>query len=646
MFVVGRVHVADLEAGPLAGQTARPERRQAALVGDLRQRVGLVHELAELRRAEELAHRRGRRLGVDQVVRHHRVDVDRAHPLLDRPLHPQQADAVLVLQQFADRTDPAVAQVVDVVDLAAAVAQADQHLEHGQHVVLAQDSHVVGAVELQAHVHLHPADGREVVALAIEEQAAEHGLGGFHRRGLARTHDPVDVEQRVLAAGVLVHPQGVADVGADRDVVDVQHFDGGEALLLQHRDRGRVEFVAGFPGQEAPDQGVRRHQQGLHTLVLQLLGGAGRNLNAGGGHFDPGIGVDQREARLHAAIALGLVRGCPAAFTLLERDNVVEGGEDLFPIHPEPVEEGRGGQLTAAVDADVDDVLGVELEVEPGAAVGDDAGGEQQLARGVRLALVVVEEHAGRTVHLRDDDPLGAVDDEGALLGHERDVAHVDVLLLDVLDGAGAGFLVVLEHDQAELDLQRRREGHVALDAFLDVVLRLLELVGDVFEHGALVEVLDREDRPEHGLEALFETVGGAGLALQELFVGGALHLDEVRHLHGFGDAAERLTDPLLAGEGLSHQCSLVGARNGVRTPELSVLRPPSAPAGAGTGRWNPCSIPVRDGRGAPSHGRRAADHASELKRDESRGIESRFREGPEIGHPQTEWKGGSEGFS
>ena len=40
----------------------------------------------------------------------------------------------------------------------------------------------------------------------------------------------------------------------------------------------------------------------------------------------------------------------------------------------------------------------------------------------------------GRAVHLGDDDPLGAVDDEGALLGHERDVAHVDVLLLDVLD--------------------------------------------------------------------------------------------------------------------------------------------------------------------------------------------------------------------
>ena len=47
--IVGRVHVANLEAGPLAGQTARAERRQASLVGDFRQRIGLVHELRELR---------------------------------------------------------------------------------------------------------------------------------------------------------------------------------------------------------------------------------------------------------------------------------------------------------------------------------------------------------------------------------------------------------------------------------------------------------------------------------------------------------------------------------------------------------------------------------------------------------------------
>ena len=136
-----RMHVAHLEAGALAGQTARSKRREAALVGDLRQRVGLVHELRELRGAEELAHRGSRRLRVDQVLRHDGVDIDRGHALLDRALHAQQADAVLVLHQLADRAHAAVAEMVDVVDLALAVAQVDQRLDDGEDVFLAQRAH-------------------------------------------------------------------------------------------------------------------------------------------------------------------------------------------------------------------------------------------------------------------------------------------------------------------------------------------------------------------------------------------------------------------------------------------------------------------------------------------------------------------------
>ena len=89
----------------------------------------------------------------------------------------------------------------------------------------------------------------------------------------------------------------------------------------------------------------------------------------------------------------------------------------------------------------------------------------------------------GRAVHLGDDDPLGAVDDEGAVRRHQGHVAHVDVLLLDVLHRARAGLLVDLEDDQAQRDLQRRGIGHVALHALVDVVLRRLELVLDELEH-------------------------------------------------------------------------------------------------------------------------------------------------------------------
>ena len=48
---------------------------------------------------------------------------------------------------------------------------------------------------------------------------------------------------------------------------------------------------------------------------------------------------------------------------------------------------------------------------------------------------------------------------------------------------------------------ERRGVGHVALLALLDVVFRLLELVAHEFEHGGSREILDREDRLEHGLQ-------------------------------------------------------------------------------------------------------------------------------------------------
>ena len=141
---------------------------------------------------------------------------------------------------------------------------------------------------------------------------------------------------------------------------------------------------------------------------------------------------------------------------------------------------------------------------------------------------------------------------------HERHVAHVDVLLLDVLDRLGARLLVHIEHDEAQLDLQRRREGHVALHALVDVVLRRLELVAHELERRAAREIRDREHGLEHGLQAVVVgTAAGRLLDHQEVVVGALLNLDEVRHLRDFADRSEFLPDALAAVERLSHVRSL-----------------------------------------------------------------------------------------
>ena len=80
----------------------------------------------------------------------------------------------------------------------------DQLLDHREDVFLAQRGHGVLGVEAEAHVELDAADGREVVALAVEEQAFEQRFGGFLGRRLARAHDLVDRLEAFLAVLGLV----------------------------------------------------------------------------------------------------------------------------------------------------------------------------------------------------------------------------------------------------------------------------------------------------------------------------------------------------------------------------------------------------------------------------------------------------------
>ena len=212
--VVRRVHVADFESGALTRQTARSKGRQTPLVRDLRQRVGLIHELRQLARSEELADRRHHRLGVHQVVRHGRRHfLVHRHLFLDRALHADQADAELVLEQLADRADAAVAEVIDVVHRADALAQLQQVLDGGDEILWIEHALVERGrvrVVVQLDVELHAADAREVVLARVEEHALEQLGGGVERRRIAGTQLAVDFDQRFVLRLDRVLAQGGA----------------------------------------------------------------------------------------------------------------------------------------------------------------------------------------------------------------------------------------------------------------------------------------------------------------------------------------------------------------------------------------------------------------------------------------------------
>ncbi len=221
--------------------------------------------------------------------------------------------------------------------------------------------------------------------------------------------------------------------------------------------------------------------------------------------------------------------------------------EDVFRRQADRLEQDRHRHLAAAIDAEEQDVLRVELEVEPRAAVRNDARREQQLAARMRLALVVLEEHARAAVQLRDDHALGAVDDEGAVVGHERHFAHVDLLLLDLLDGLGLhGFTVVDDHLQ--LGAHGRRVRQAALLALARVERGLGHAVLDELHLDIAVVRDDRERVDERGLQALGFAFGRRHFLLQEGDVAVLLHRQQVGNVEHAVARAEAFANAFALG--------------------------------------------------------------------------------------------------
>ena len=309
-------------------------------------------------------------------------------------------------------------------------------------------------------------------------------------------------------------------------------------------------------------------------VLEQRPGGLGRGRLAGAQ-----LAVDVLE-RLLRRVDVVLVQG------VLDRDRVVEQREDLLLGPAERLQQHRDALPALAVDPDADRVLLVDVELEPRPARGDDLGDVDVAVRG--LVGLAAEVDAGRADQLGDDDPLGPVDDEGAALGHHGEVAHEDLLLLDLAGG------LVHEHG---LDEQRAAEGLVLVLALLLGELLLLEGVLAEVELELLGEVLDRRDLFEDLLQAFGEEPV-EGLPLDAHEVGERKDLVELGETDTVADRDERVRQelsPLRVSDGHAWN---QGMRNAARQTGSVGMRARSVNPRAGTRSNRP--------RGYPSRGRRS----------------------------------------
>jgi hypothetical protein len=190
----------------------------------------------------------------------------------------------------------------------------------------------------------------------------------------------------------------------------------------------------------------------------------------------------------------------------------------------------------------------------------------------VGLAAVVLEEHAGRTVQLRHDHALGAVDHERTGMRHQRDFAHVHFVLAHFLHGRLGGFLV---HDgQAHARAQRRSVGQPALLAFLDVERRHAQRIRHEVEARILGMALDRKDGVERGLQALVLALLRRQVRLQECAVGFQLRGQQKRHRQCTDTFCKAFTNALFFGKRIAHDFSTTGVKDkGQKAPIALVDR-------------------------------------------------------------------------
>ena len=495
--VVRVVHVADLETGTVAGKTARTQGGETAFVRHLGQRVGLVHELGQLAGGEEAVDHAGEGLGIDQVHRREDFVVAHVHPFADGAGHAGQAHAELVGELFADRTDTAVAQVVDVIDRRLRVDELDQVADDLDDVFLRQDADVRVGGKVEFPVEAETAHLAQVISLVGEEELVDDVAGRRLIRRFRVAQRPGGVEDGFFLRVGLVFLEGVVDDGeivgvgvlpVDQDGFDARFEDFVDMSLFENRLAVHDDVVA-FDIDDLA--GVLVHE----VLV-------------------PGLQDTGRELAADAFLEVRLV--------YLDLFGQSEDVEDrLVAFKADGAQQGGDGEFLLAVDVGVHHVVDVGRELDPGTLEGDDARRVELGAVGVHA---LAEEYARRAVQLGNDDTFGTVDDEGSAGSHVRDGAQIDVG-----DHRIEVFVFLVRAIELELGLERHVVGEAHVEALVHRVARRVDEVVDELQDEVVAGIGNRENFLEHFVKPFVLAVLSRRFELEEIAEGLQLDFQKIR---------------------------------------------------------------------------------------------------------------------
>ncbi|CAB4894970.1 unannotated protein [freshwater metagenome] len=313
-----------------------------------------------------------------------------------------------------------------------------------------------------------------------------------------------------------------------------RHFIAELAVQLVTADT--AEVVAAVLEERVAEERTRRLERGWLTRAGTLV------------DLHERLILGRREVTLLVPLVLEEVE--------VGNEPVDEAGGVLLVV-AEGAQQGEDTQATLAGNAGTggDELAGLvlDVELEPFTTVRVHGALDELVLAQVSQteALTGLEDDAGTTYELAHHDTLGAVDDERALLGHHREVAHEDGLLFDL---AGVAVHEPGAHEDG------RRIGHVLFFALCNGELGrraqvLVVWVEFQFELQCLREILDRRNIAEGFCKTL----------VQEPFEAFALDRNQIWKLQRLFEICKRIT--LTGGRTLSHYNSSLanGGRLGAR---------------------------------------------------------------------------------
>ena len=366
-----------------------------------------------------------------------------------------------------------------------------------------------------------------------------------------------------MFVGGFVGAQGVGNIAALIQIVDVQGVDFTDAVNIQLRQQlfgdfiiGAGQYFAGFGHNHVGGQNFANQAVGFHIQAF----------NAGSGNLAQVFGGDAFALRhQYSAVFAHNIEFGGFAFQARQHQRglyAVFGEEKLFLVikHRQHLligvtqgfEQNGYRHFAAAVDTEVEQVFGVEFEVQPRATVRNNAGGKQQFAGRMGFAPVVLEEHAGRAVQLRHNHALGAVNHKRAARGHQRDFAHIHFVFTHFFHHIGLRRFFVQNH-QTDACTQRGGIGDAAQLAFLDIKQRLAQHIMHKFQAGIAIVAHNRENRIKGCLKAFFIAFVVGLFQLQKLGVGIQLGGQQKRHFQYIGTLGKTFANAFFFGKGVRH---------------------------------------------------------------------------------------------